>query len=95
VDECLVDARYAPYVEREEGKVARLQGDLALPLRTTLDYRRVPGLSREMIERLEAVRPDSVAAAARVRGITPAAVSALVAAHRLQDHRDASAACST
>jgi tRNA uridine 5-carboxymethylaminomethyl modification enzyme len=95
VDECLVDARYAPYVAREDGKVAQLRGELALPLRADLDYARVPGLSREMIERLEAVRPDSVAAAARVRGITPAAVSALLAANRLQPCGEVDAACST
>ncbi len=95
IDECLVDARYAPYVAREDGKVAQLRGELALPLRVDLDYGGVPGLSREMIERLEAVRPDSVAAAARVRGITPAAVSALLAANRLQDHGGGGAARST
>jgi len=95
IDECLVDARYAPYVEREDGKVAQLRGDLALPLRVDLDYARVPGLSREMIERLDAVRPDSVAAAARVRGITPSAVSALLAANRMREREDAGAPCST
>jgi tRNA uridine 5-carboxymethylaminomethyl modification enzyme len=95
LDECLVDARYAPYVAREDGKVAQLRGELALPLRVDLDYGRVPGLSREMIERLEAVRPDSVAAAARVRGITPAAVSALLATNRLHVDESAGAACST
>jgi tRNA uridine 5-carboxymethylaminomethyl modification enzyme len=95
IDECLVDARYAPYVEREDGKVAQLRGDLALPLRVDLDYARVPGLSREMIERLEAVRPDSVAAAARVRGITPSAVSALLVANRMREREEADATCST
>jgi tRNA uridine 5-carboxymethylaminomethyl modification enzyme len=95
IDEALVDARYIPYVEREDGKVAQLRGDLALPLDAALDYGRVPGLSREMVERLAAVRPESVAAAARVRGITPAAVSALLAASRLPRREMADAACST
>jgi tRNA uridine 5-carboxymethylaminomethyl modification enzyme len=93
LDEAIVDARYAPYVTREDGKVNQLRGELALPLRIDLDYHLVPGLSREMVERLEAVRPDSVAAAARVRGITPAAVTALLAAN--QQVEKLGAACST
>jgi tRNA uridine 5-carboxymethylaminomethyl modification enzyme len=94
-DECLVDARYAPYVAREDGKVAELRGDLALTLRADLDYGRIPGLSREMVERLEAARPGSVAAAARMRGITPSAIAALLVANRLRERGDFDAICST
>ncbi|TCQ05545.1 tRNA uridine-5-carboxymethylaminomethyl(34) synthesis enzyme MnmG [Sphingomonas sp. PP-CC-3A-396] len=78
VDEVLEDARYAPYIERQAQEVARLRADEAIRLPEDLAYDRVPGLSNEMIDRLSAARPTSLAAAARVRGITPAALSAVL-----------------
>ena len=44
----------------------------------SLDYAAVPGLSNEMIERLGTARPDTIGDAARVRGITPAALTAIL-----------------
>jgi tRNA uridine 5-carboxymethylaminomethyl modification enzyme len=78
VAEGLEDARYAPYVERQAAEVARMRLDEAIPLPDTIRYAAVPGLSQEMIDRLSAARPASLAAAARVRGITPAALSAVL-----------------
>ncbi len=78
VDEVLEDARYAPYIERQAQEVARLRADEAIRLPEDLAYDRIPGLSNEMIDRLSAARPTSLAAAARVRGITPAALSAVL-----------------
>ncbi len=78
VAEMVEDARYAPYLERQADEIARLRRDEATPLDPALDYRRVPGLSTEMAERLARVQPDSLAAASRVRGVTPAALSAIL-----------------
>lgn len=78
VAEGLEDARYAPYVERQAAEVARMRLDEAIPLPEAICYAAVPGLSQEMIDRLSAARPASLAAAARVRGITPAALSAVL-----------------
>jgi tRNA uridine 5-carboxymethylaminomethyl modification enzyme len=78
VDEVVEDARYAPYIERQAQEVARLRADEAILLPQDLAYDRVPGLSNEMIDRLSAARPLSLAAAARIRGITPAALSAVL-----------------
>lgn len=78
VAELVEDARYAPYIERQAEEVARLRRDERISLPDDLDYARVPGLSNEMIDRLEAARPASLAAAARIRGITPAALSAVL-----------------
>ncbi|MGI4731931.1 MAG: tRNA uridine-5-carboxymethylaminomethyl(34) synthesis enzyme MnmG [Janthinobacterium lividum] len=77
VAEMVEDARYAPYVERQAAEIARLRQDEAVTLAPTLDYASIPGLSLEMAERLEAARPPSLAAAARIRGISPAALSAI------------------
>lgn len=72
------DARYAPYIERQQRDVARLREDETVSLPTSLNYRTIAGLSIEMIERLDAARPASLAAASRIRGITPAALSAVL-----------------
>ncbi|MBX9813475.1 MAG: tRNA uridine-5-carboxymethylaminomethyl(34) synthesis enzyme MnmG, partial [Sphingomonas sp.] len=76
--ELVEDARYAPYLERQAAEVAALRREEALPLPATLDYAAIPGLSAEMIEKLSKAAPTSLAAAGRIRGITPAALSAIL-----------------
>lgn len=72
------DAHYAPYLERQQEELRRLRNDEALSLPSDLNYAAVPGLSNEMIERLGRARPISIGAAGRVRGITPAALAAIL-----------------
>lgn len=78
VDEAIEDHRYAPYVERQQAEVSRLRSDDAVRLPADLDYGVIPGLSNEMVERLSLARPDTLGAAARIRGITPAALAAVL-----------------
>jgi tRNA uridine 5-carboxymethylaminomethyl modification enzyme len=78
VDESLEDHRYAPYVARQEAEVARLRSDESVRLPHQLDYASVPGLSAEMVERLSRARPETLGAAGRVRGVTPAALAAIL-----------------
>ena len=77
LDEAVEDARYAPYLERQAAEVAAMT-DAQVRLSSAVDYRVIPGLSNEMVERLSAARPDTLAAASRVRGITPAALTAIL-----------------
>jgi tRNA uridine 5-carboxymethylaminomethyl modification enzyme len=76
--EAVQDHRYAPYVERQNSEIARLRSDDAVRIPPDLDYCSIAGLSGEMIERLDAARPSTLGAASRVRGITPAALSAIL-----------------
>ena len=71
------DALYAPYLERQEAELRDMRAGASVPL-SSLVYREVPGLSHEMVERLEAARPTTLADAARIRGITPAALATLL-----------------
>jgi tRNA uridine 5-carboxymethylaminomethyl modification enzyme len=73
------DARYAAYVSRQEEDVEAYRRDEALLLALDLDYSAVPGLSNEMVERLSAARPTTLGQAARVAGVTPSALGALLA----------------
>ncbi len=73
------DALYATYLARQDNDVARYRRDEALALPQALDFAGVGGLSVEMRERLAAARPATIGAAARVAGVTPAALTALYA----------------
>ena len=71
------DSIYAPYLERQEAELRDMRASAGVPL-GHLTYATVPGLSREMVERLEAARPATLADATRIRGITPAALAAIL-----------------
>ncbi|MXV36406.1 MULTISPECIES: tRNA uridine-5-carboxymethylaminomethyl(34) synthesis enzyme MnmG [unclassified Saccharibacter] len=73
------EARYGGYLRRQERDIAQLQSETGLQLPDDLDYSAIGGLSREMQERLSEARPPNFAAAQRVRGLTPAALVALLA----------------
>lgn len=77
-DEILEDAHYAPYLERQAAEVAALRRDERISIPTDFAFASIGGLSAEMVERLERARPDTLAAAGRIRGITPAALAALL-----------------
>lgn len=72
------DAAYAPYLARQDSELRDLRAGEALPLGDDFPYAAIPGLSREMVERLSKARPATLAAAGRVPGITPAALAALL-----------------
>jgi len=78
VAEIAEDARYAPYLRRQDEEVAQLRANDAVPLRDDLDYAAIPGLSAEMVEKLGQARPATLGAAGRIRGITPAALTAIL-----------------
>ncbi|MFN7175198.1 MAG: hypothetical protein ACK4MT_10975, partial [Thermaurantiacus tibetensis] len=63
-------------------ELAALRADEAVPIPPGFAFAGVPGLSAEMAERLAAAAPETLGQASRVRGITPAALTALVAALR-------------
>ena len=75
-----VDARYASYVERQAGDVDALKRDEAARIPSDFDYHGISGLSNELRQKLARGKPASLAQAAAVDGITPAALL-LVRAH--------------
>ena len=78
VAEMAEDAAYAPYLARQDAELRDLRASEALELGDGFPFGEVPGLSNEMVERLTSAKPASLAAAGRVPGITPAALSALL-----------------
>ncbi len=77
-DQLDVAAKYAGYIERQEEEIARQKRNEETRLPVDLDYATVAGLSHEVRQKLAQVRPSTVGQAARVAGVTPAAVSILL-----------------
>jgi tRNA uridine 5-carboxymethylaminomethyl modification enzyme len=73
-----IDALYASYIERQEADIRAYRRDEALRLPADMDYGAVGSLSAEVREKLETARPATLGAAARISGVTPAALVALL-----------------
>ncbi|GAA5177649.1 tRNA uridine-5-carboxymethylaminomethyl(34) synthesis enzyme MnmG [Modicisalibacter zincidurans] len=73
-----IQAKYQGYIERQQGEIDKLKRHEATPLPADLDYTRVEGLSNEIRDKLNAARPETLAQAGRISGVTPAAVSLLL-----------------
>jgi tRNA uridine 5-carboxymethylaminomethyl modification enzyme len=78
IEEAVEDHRYAPYVERQQAEVARMRSDENVRIPAEIDYAAIAGLSLEMVERLDVARPSTLGAARRIRGVTPAALAAIL-----------------
>ncbi|MCW5592548.1 MAG: tRNA uridine-5-carboxymethylaminomethyl(34) synthesis enzyme MnmG [Burkholderiales bacterium] len=73
-----IAAKYAGYIDRQKDEVARLLAQESLALPPELDYAAVRGLSKEVQQKLAQHRPETVGQAARIQGVTPAAISLLL-----------------
>jgi tRNA uridine 5-carboxymethylaminomethyl modification enzyme len=73
------ECKYAGYLGRHAAQAARVEADERRRIPHDFEYRWIPGLSREVVERLSQVRPATVGQASRVPGVTPAAVAIVVA----------------
>lgn len=73
-----IEGRYAGYMARQEADIRAFRKDEALTLPESLDYAEIGGLSNEARQKLATSRPQTLGAAARIPGVTPAAVTALL-----------------
>ena len=81
------DALYAGYMDRHEADIAAYRKDEKLVLPKDLDYATVGSLSNEVRTKLEQARPETLGAASRIPGVTPAAVVALLRHVKRKDHK--------
>ena len=77
-EQVAIECRYAGYLDRQAADIEMFRRDERLALPSALDYRAIGGLSGEAVEKLDRARPGTVGQAARIPGITPAAVTALL-----------------
>jgi tRNA uridine 5-carboxymethylaminomethyl modification enzyme len=69
--------KYEGYLRRQQGEVERARREERRPIPPGFPFARVPGLTREVVQRLQHVQPTTLGQAQRVPGVTPAAVSVL------------------
>ena len=84
-----IDAHYGGYLARQEADIRAFRRDEALEIPAALDYSKVGSLSNEVREILARQRPRTLGAASRVPGVTPAALTALLANVKRQPDRAA------
>jgi tRNA uridine 5-carboxymethylaminomethyl modification enzyme len=71
------EVKYEGYIRKQEKEIAKTLKNDMLKIPKRIDFRQVPGFTREAIEKLEKIRPETVGAARRIPGMTPAAVQNL------------------
>lgn len=81
------DALYASYIERQARDIAAMERDAARPIPEDFDYGMMSGLSRELTDKLARVRPHTLDQAGRIEGMTPAALTLLLAQLRKSEVR--------
>jgi tRNA uridine 5-carboxymethylaminomethyl modification enzyme len=78
VEQLEIDATYSGYLVRQEADILAFRKDENLRLPLDLDYSSIGGLSNEVLEKLDTAKPATLGAAARISGVTPAALTALL-----------------
>nr|WP_234464635.1 tRNA uridine-5-carboxymethylaminomethyl(34) synthesis enzyme MnmG [Stutzerimonas stutzeri] len=73
-----IKTKYAGYIERQQDEIERLRASENIALPADLDYTTIPGLSKEIQQKLDQARPETLGQASRIPGVTPAAVSLLM-----------------
>ena len=72
------EVKYEGYVKRQDAEIAKIRRNENIALPENIDYGSIPGLSMELRQKLETVRPSTLARAARIPGMTPAGLSVLM-----------------
>src|SRR4029079_18964163 len=85
------DATYAVYLDRQQADIDAYRRDEGVVLTEGIDFQGLPGLSNEIKAKLDLVRPKTLGQAARIEGITPAALTLLAAPARKVPSRPARA----
>jgi tRNA uridine 5-carboxymethylaminomethyl modification enzyme len=90
VEQLEIDAQYAGYLDRQDADIVAFRRDEQLTLPADIDYRAVHGLSTEALVKLSDIRPGTLGQAARIDGVTPAALTLVLAHVRSRASRRAS-----
>jgi len=77
LEQASIQVKYDGYLRRQQGEVDRLQDVEEMKIPERFSYHQIPGLSREVIEKLSVIQPRSVGQASRISGITPSAIQIL------------------
>tara|TARA_E500000178_G_scaffold226222_2_gene223103 strand:+ start:17345 stop:19210 length:1866 start_codon:yes stop_codon:yes gene_type:complete len=73
-----IEAKYSGYIDRQKDEIERLRRHEDTPIPAVFDYSKVKGLSSEVTQKLSEAKPETLARASRLQGVTPAAISLLL-----------------
>ncbi|MCQ2562669.1 MAG: tRNA uridine-5-carboxymethylaminomethyl(34) synthesis enzyme MnmG, partial [Alphaproteobacteria bacterium] len=73
---------YAGYIARNEREMQTYKHDLQLKIPTNIDYKSMPGLTNELIEKLVRTRPENIASLSKIPGMTPAGI--MIVLHKIK-----------
>lgn len=88
-EQLATEALYKTYVDRQSRDAAMLRRDEGVEIPATINYHSIGGLSNELKGKLERVRPQTLAQAGRIDGMTPAALALILSRIRLDERRSA------
>ena len=78
IEQVEIELKYQGYIDRQQAEVEKLKSQQALEIPAAIDFNDIRGLSNEVKQKLNAVRPQNIGQASRISGVTPAAVSLLL-----------------
>ena len=78
LEQLKIDSLYAGYLTRQDADISAFKKDEGLVLPAALDYGAIGGLSTEVCEKLKRIQPETLGAASRISGVTPAAIVAIL-----------------
>ena len=77
-EQICIEAKYAGYMKRQNSDIEVFKKDEGIKIKKDINYSKIGGLSREMVSKLEKVRPETIGEASRISGVTPAAIMAIL-----------------
>ena len=78
IEQVEIELKYQGYIDRQQAEVEKLKSQQALEIPAAIDFDDIRGLSNEVKQKLNTVRPQNIGQASRISGVTPAAVSLLL-----------------
>jgi len=74
LEQILIESRYHHYIEKQKSQIDKMKEMLSVKIPNDFEYKGIPGLSREVVEKLEKFRPPTLFEASEISGVTPAAI---------------------
>jgi tRNA uridine 5-carboxymethylaminomethyl modification enzyme len=74
IEQILIEAKYSRYIQKQQEQIDKMKDMLKIKIPQDFDYKKVSGLSNEIVEKLEAIRPQTLFNASEISGVTPAAI---------------------
>jgi tRNA uridine 5-carboxymethylaminomethyl modification enzyme len=74
IEQILVEAKYSRYIQKQQEQIDKMKDMLKIKIPQDFDYKKVSGLSNEIVEKLENIRPQTLFNASEISGVTPAAI---------------------